>query len=46
MRKPQRRILAELDTLQAEVNALKRLQAVKLSLLPPTILDRAFKGEL
>jgi type I restriction enzyme, S subunit len=35
----QRRIVSELDALQAEVDELKRL-------LLPAILDRAFKGEL
>jgi type I restriction enzyme S subunit len=45
----QRRIVAELDALQAEVDALKRLQletAKELDALLPAILDRAFKGEL
>ena len=45
----QRRIVAELDALQAEVNALKRLQsetAAELDALLPSILDRAFKGKL
>jgi len=45
----QRRIVAELDALQAEVDALKRLQAetaVELDALLPAILDRAFKAEL
>lgn len=45
----QRRIVAELDALQAEVGALKRLQAetaAELDALLPAILDRAFKGEL
>ena len=45
----QRRILAELDALQAELDALKRLQAetvTELDALLPSILDRAFKGEL
>ncbi|MEI6674599.1 MAG: restriction endonuclease subunit S [Verrucomicrobiota bacterium] len=44
----QRRIVAELDALQAEVDALKRLQAataLELDALLPSILDRAFKGE-
>ena len=37
------------DALQAEVDALKRLQveaATELDALLPAILDRAFKGEL
>ena len=45
----QRRILAELDALQAQVDALKRLQAetaAELDALLPALLDRAFKGEL
>lgn len=45
----QRRIVAELDALQAEVDALKRLQSVtaaELDALLPAVLDRAFKGEL
>jgi len=45
----QRRIVAQLDALQAEVDALKRLQtetAVEINALLPAILDRAFKGEL
>jgi type I restriction enzyme S subunit len=45
----QRRIVAELAALQAEVDALKRLQAetaAELDALLPAILDRAFKGEL
>jgi type I restriction enzyme S subunit len=45
----QRRIVAELDTLRAEVDALKRLQAetaAELDALLPSILDKAFKGEL
>ena len=43
------RRLSELDALQAEVDALKRLQAetaVELDALLPAILDKAFKGEL
>jgi len=45
----QRRIVSELDALQAEVDGLKRLQAetaAELDALLPAILDRAFKGEL
>jgi len=45
----QRRIVAELDALQASVDALKRLQtetAAELDALLPSILDKAFKGEL
>ena len=45
----QHRIVAELDALQAQVDELKRLQAetaVELDALLPSILDRAFKGEL
>jgi len=45
----QRRIVAELDALQAQVDALKRLQTetvAELDALLPAILDRAFKGEL
>lgn len=41
------RIVAELDALQAEVDALKRLQAettAEFDALLPSILDRAFKG--
>ncbi len=45
----QHRIVAELDALQAEVDALKRHQAdtaAELGALLPAILDRAFRGEL
>ncbi|MDR0816008.1 MAG: restriction endonuclease subunit S [Desulfovibrio sp.] len=45
----QRRIVAELDTLQTQVDALKCLQAetaAELDALLPAVLDRAFKGEL
>ena len=47
--KEQRRIVTALDALQAEVDALKRLQAetaAELDALLPSILDKAFKGEL
>ena len=43
------RIVDELDELQSEVEALKRLQAenaAELDALLPVILDRVFKGEL
>lgn len=45
----QGRIVAYLDGLQAKVDALKQLQsdtAAKLDALLPSILDKAFKGEL
>jgi type I restriction enzyme S subunit len=45
----QRRIVAYLDDLQSKVDALKRLQtetAAELDALLPSILDKAFKGEL
>jgi type I restriction enzyme S subunit len=45
----QRRIVAYLDNLQAKMDALKRLQsetAAELNALLPSILDKAFKGEL
>ena len=45
----QRRIVAELDALRAEMDAVKRLQAepaTELDALLPSILDKAFKGEL
>lgn len=45
----QRQIVAELDALQAEIDGLKRLQAetaAELDALLPSILDKAFKGEL
>ena len=43
------RIVAELDVLPVEVDALKRLRAAtatELDALLPAVLDRAFKGEL
>lgn len=45
----QRRIVAEFAALQAEMVALKRLQAetaAELDALLPSVLDKAFKGEL
>jgi len=45
----QRRIVAYLDNLQTKVDALKRLQAetaAELDALLPSILDKAFRGEL
>ena len=45
----QRRVVAYLDALQTRVDALKRLQAetaAELDALVPSILDKAFKGEL
>lgn len=45
----QRRIVAELDALQAKVDDLKRLQAetaAELDALLPSILDKAFRGEI
>lgn len=45
----QRRIVAYLDGLQAKVDALKRLQsetASELNAMLPSVLDKAFKGEL
>jgi type I restriction enzyme S subunit len=47
--KDQRRIVAYLDSLQAKVDELKKLQAetqAELDALLPSILDKAFKGEL
>jgi type I restriction enzyme, S subunit len=45
----QRQIVAYLDSLQAKVDELKKLQAetqAELDALLPSILDKAFKGEL
>ncbi|MBI3799960.1 MAG: restriction endonuclease subunit S [Deltaproteobacteria bacterium] len=45
----QRRIVSYLDSLQAKVDTLKRLQAetaTELDALLPSVLDKAFKGEL
>jgi type I restriction enzyme S subunit len=45
----QRRIVAYLDDLQVKVDALERLQAetaAELDALLPSVLDKAFKGEL
>jgi len=45
----QRRIVAELDAQQAQLNALKKLQsetAAELDALLPSILAKGFKGEL
>ena len=45
----QRRVVAEFEALQADVDTLKHLQtetAAELNALLPAILDRAFKGEL
>jgi len=45
----QRRIVAELDGLQAKMDELKRLQAetaAELDALLPSTLDRAFRGQL
>lgn len=45
----QRRIVAHLDELQARVDSLKKYQArtaAEMDALLPSVLDRAFKGEL
>lgn len=42
-------MVAQLDALQAQVDGLKRLQsetAAELDALLPSMLNRAFKGEL
>jgi len=44
-----RRLVAYLDGLQAQVSALREAQVEtgkELSALMPSVLDRAFKGEL
>ena len=45
----QQRIVTYLDNLQAKADALKQLQAettAELDALMPSVLDKAFKGEL
>jgi type I restriction enzyme S subunit len=45
----QRRIVAYLDRLQKQTNTLKDLQAetaAELEALMPSVLDKAFRGEL
>jgi type I restriction enzyme, S subunit len=45
----QHQVVAYLDGLQAKVNALRELQAEsgkELPALMPSVLDKAFKGEL
>ena len=45
----QRRVVAQLNALQAKIDAVKRLQtetAAELDAMLPAILDKAFKGEL
>jgi type I restriction enzyme, S subunit len=45
----QRRTVAELDALQMQVNALKKLQsetAAELDAVLPSVLDKAFRGDL
>jgi type I restriction enzyme, S subunit len=45
----QRRIVAYLDSIQARLASLRELQSAtgeELSALLPSVLDRAFKGEL
>lgn len=45
----QKRVIAELDALQAKVNTVKALQtetAAELGAMLPAILDKAFTGEL
>ncbi len=45
----QRRIVAYLDDIQSKIDTLKKLQAEtaeELNALLPSVLDKAFKGEL
>lgn len=45
----QRRVVTDLEMLQAKVDMVKRLQAetaAELEALMPSILDKAFRGEL
>ncbi|HME32439.1 MAG TPA: restriction endonuclease subunit S [Terriglobales bacterium] len=45
----QRQIVSELDALQANADAVRQLQSeteVELDALMPSILDKAFRGEL
>jgi restriction endonuclease S subunit len=45
----QRRIVTELDALEVELDALRRVQAetsAELAALMPSILSKAFNGEL
>jgi type I restriction enzyme R subunit len=47
--KSERRIVAYLDSLQAKVDALRRLQtetSAELDAMMPSVLDKAFKGEM
>jgi len=44
----ERRVVAELDALQTQVDGLKKLQAeaaAELDAMLPSILDRAFRGD-
>ena len=49
LKQEQRRIVEELADFQAKVDALKRVQVeiqTEIDALLPSILDKAFKGEL
>ena len=49
MQEEQRRIVAQLDNVQARLASLRELQSAtgeELSALLPSVLDKAFKGEL